>query len=245
MFSGRWLTCRKGLLDMFWAWAAGMIGALIVLLALSQVRIRITFTHQDKNDEILLNLRALFGLVQVNYYVPTIRFKNWAEGFELHTAQVNVTADRLMKDQKKQINLEKMKEAYEKVQVLLQHCFHFLEWLSGTMRRIHCTQFNWRTSVGIGDAPETALLVGSIWGIKSMILRFLFRFIQLDTQPQLQVMPAFNQKLFVIEGACILQIRLVYLVSAGLRLLLRILKVKGGLKVWRNVLLPAGSSGST
>lgn len=230
---------------MFWAWAAGMIGALIVLLALSRVRIRITLTHQGKNDEILLNLRTLFGLVNISYNIPTLRFKNWAEGLELQTEKVNVRADSLMKDQKKQINPEKIKKAYENVQILLQHCFHFHEWLFGTVRRIHCTQLNWKTSVGIGDAPETAFLVGTIWGIKSSILGFLFQFIQLDTQPQLQVMPAFNQKLFAIEGVCTLQIRLVYVVSAGIRLLLRILKVKGGLKAWRNVLLPTGSAGST
>lgn len=230
---------------MFWAWAAGMIGALVVLLALSRVRVRITLTHQGKNDEILLNLRALFGLVQVNYNIPILRFKNWAEGLELKMEQVNVRADNLMKDQKKQINLEKLKEVYENVQILLEHCFHFQEWLFKTIRRIHCTKLNWKTSVGIGDAPETAFLVGTVWGFKSSILGFLFRFIQLDARPRLQVMPAFNQKLFAIEGVCILQIRLVFVFSAGIQLLLRILKVKGGLRAWRNVLLPAGSAGST
>lgn len=245
MFSGDWSACRKGLLDMFWAWAAGMIGVLIMILALSRVRIRITLTHQGENDEILLNLRALLGLVNVNYNIPMLQFKNWAEGLELKMEKVNAKAHRLINDQKKKITAEKIKDAYENVQILLKHCFHFHEWLFGTVRRIHCTQLNWKTSVGIGDAHETAFLVGAIWGIKASIIGFLSRYIRIDIQPQLQVMPAFNQKLLLIEGVCTLQIRLWHILSAVFQLLIRILKVKGGLRAWRSVLLPSEGAGST
>ncbi|MBP1155198.1 MULTISPECIES: DUF2953 domain-containing protein [unclassified Paenibacillus] len=230
---------------MVWAWAAGMIGVLIMILALSRVRIRITLTHQGDNDEILFNFRALLGLLNVNYNIPMLHFKNWAEGLELKMEQVNAKAHHLIKDQKKQINVEKIKEAYENIQILLKNCFHFHEWLLGTVRRIHCTQLNWKTSVGIGDAPETAFLVGALWGIKTSIIGFLSRYIRLDIQPHLQVMPAFNQKLLLIEGVCTLQIRLCHIISAVFRLLLRILKVKGGLRAWRSVLLPSETAEST
>lgn len=223
---------------MVWVWmAAGLLFVLLLLLG-SRVNIRLAFTHQDKNDEISVEVRALLGLVRFRYEVPTLRFKGLRAGLEVKSEQVNAGAGRLIADRKETINADKIKQKFEDVRILLTHCFDFNEWLSRMLRHVHCTKLNWKTSVGIGDAPETAFLVGTLWGVKSSLLGFVCRYIRLETQPQLQVMPVFNQMMFLTEGNCTIRIRIWHLLSGGVQLLMRIRKTEGGLQAWRRVLMP-------
>lgn len=222
---------------MVWVWmAAGMLTVLFVFLG-SPVQIQLAFTHQEKNDEIIVEVKALLGLVHFRFGVPTLRFKGMNEGLEVKSEQVNAGAGRLIADRKQRINADKIKQMFEEFQTLLKHCFEFNVWLTRILRHVHCTKLNWKTSVGLGDAPETAFLVGTLWGVKSSLLGYIFRFVRLDTHPQLQVMPAFNQMMFVTEGTCSLRIRIWHILAGGLQLFMRICKTEGGLQVWRRVLL--------
>ncbi|MCZ8520588.1 MULTISPECIES: DUF2953 domain-containing protein [Paenibacillus] len=222
---------------MMWTWVAAAVLAVLAALVLSQVTLQITFRHQGKDDEISAYAKALFGIVHLKFSIPLIRFKNLQEGLEIHAEQVNENAERLVGEQRQKIGPDKIKDAYENIMTLLQNCFHFNEWLRNMLCHVRCTRMEWRTSVGIGDAAETAFLAGALWGVKTSILGLLFRFIPLQAQPKLAVIPAFNQKVILVEGVCGFRVRMWYVLSAGVQLLLRILRIKGGLRAWRNVLL--------
>ncbi|WP_426453490.1 DUF2953 domain-containing protein [Paenibacillus sp. S-38] len=225
---------------MIWVWAAAGLAAIVLAaLVLSQVNLRILFSHIGKDDEITIHAKALFGLVNLKFVIPIVRFQSLKKGFEIQAKQVNANAGSLLGEAMGNIGPEMMRRAYENIRILLQNCFQFNDWLRQMLARVRCTQMDWRTTVGIGDAAETAFLAGAFWGIKTSILGLLFRYIPLDGQPRLAVIPAFNQTLIAVEGTCTFRVRMVYVMLAGFQLLLRILKVKGGLKAWRNVLLPS------
>ncbi|MEK8127452.1 DUF2953 domain-containing protein [Paenibacillus filicis] len=221
---------------MIWIWLATALALVVGILLSRPVRIRLAFTHQEENDEITFEVKALTGLVHFRYEVPVVRFKGWATGVEVHTEKVNASAGKLMKDAREKIDAEKIRSIFEDARLLLQHCFKFNEWVYGLLRQVHCKELNWKTSVGLGDAPATAMFVGSLWALKSSLLGFIFRLIRLDTQPQLMVMPAFNRMAFLTEGTALFQIRIWYILSGGLRLLLRIRKTEGGLATWRRII---------
>jgi hypothetical protein len=71
------------------------------------------------------------------------------------------------------------------------------------------------------------------------MMGFLFRFIKLDVRPEINVSPQYNKTEFSTQMLFILHIRMYYVASAGIHLLYRILKVKGGLKTWQRVLFGA------
>ncbi|AEI41291.1 DUF2953 domain-containing protein [Paenibacillus mucilaginosus] len=227
---------------MIWAWAAAGLAAIaIAALVLSQVTIQIGFSQKGKDEDITVNAKALFGLVKLKFEIPFIRFKNLQEGFEVKAKakQVNSTAGQLLGQAMENIGPEMLRKAYENIRKLLENTLNFNEWLRHMLGRVRCTQMDWKTTVGIGDAAETAFLAGAFWGIKTSILGLLFRYIPLEGQPRLAVVPAFNQTLIAVEVMCTFRIRMAYILLSGVQLLWRVLKVKGGLKAWRNVLLPS------
>ncbi len=223
---------------MIWAWVAGAVAVLIFALAQSKINICLSFVHMEQNDEIRIDVRSLFGLIRYRYIVPLLRFQGWLEGLELATEKANPNKQgHVDGDPKRKIDFDKIKEAIDKFRILLHNCFKFNQWFRRLLTRFHCTELNWKTSAGIGDAAETAVVVGTLWGLKTSLLGYIFRMIRLEAKPELQVMPVFNQNVFITEGVCRLHIRLWHLVSAGIQLLFRILKVKGGLRAWKKVLL--------
>jgi len=218
------------------AWIAGVAVVLLVMLVSSNVKIGFSFIREKDDDKIELDVRGMYGLVRKRVSVPVIKFNSLREGIGIKTEYVNKTDNRLIADKDKKITKRTIKEAFDNIQELLSHCFHFHEWLLKTLRHVRCTKIYWKTRVGVGDAADTALTAGMVWGLKTSLLGFLFRFIKLDAAPELAVVPHFNEYKFFTEVTCLAKIRFYHILLAGLRLFWRIVKVKGGLKTWQRVL---------
>ncbi|MNP50215.1 hypothetical protein D3C76_1444640 [compost metagenome] len=98
-------------------------------------------------------------------------------------------------------------------------------------------ELEWSTNVGLDDAVHTATLTGALWGVKATLVGWLTGYIRLTKRPKLFVVPEFGGKpLFSTEIRCIAEIRCGYAIYAGLVLIVRVLKVKGGVKKWWTIL---------
>ena len=224
---------------MIWPWIVGIVFVLILLFACSSMQCRFTVVRQRQDDEIVLDLHTLYGLVKRRFAIPVIRFLNVQEGVHFKAEQVNKTNNELTNDNKSHITKRTIQEAFANYQVLLAHCFQFNRWFRETLRHVRCTELFWKTNVGIGDAAETAMTAGMVWGLKASLLGYVFRYIQLETKPVIQVVPQYNITTFSSEVQVLLKIRVYEIMYASLRLLLRIMKIKGGLRMWRKVLFKA------
>ncbi|MNY41936.1 hypothetical protein D3C86_1767840 [compost metagenome] len=108
-----------------------------------------------------------------------------------------------------------------------------------TMAKVECTELKWITRVGLGDAPETAITTGTIWAIKSSLLGFSMPYVKLTAKPRVDVVPQYNEKQFATEFHMVNRIRVWYAVTAGIRLVYRAAKVKGGIRSWIQFALKA------
>ncbi|WP_261381224.1 DUF2953 domain-containing protein [Paenibacillus cremeus] len=222
---------------MHWVWiGAACLLIVLALIAVSKVKIMLVCSRRKNNDEFTLHVKALYGIVRLRFKMPLMKFKGLYDGLVVKTEQVNASEGNLMADQKRHIKPEDIKQAFKDVRELLHHCFHFNEWLKGCLAQVHCTKLIWNTSVGVGDAPETAITAGMVWGLKTSLLGYIFRFIQLETRPKLQVVPVFNGMAMDTEIESHGYIRVIHIMMAGVQLLIRVLKVKDGWKTWRSIL---------
>lgn len=118
---------------------------------------------------------------------------------------------------------------------MLAHTAELVEWTKSVLSRTVCTELSWVTRIGLGDAADTAVTTGVVWGIKTSILGYLLRFVRLEARPSLNVQPQFNRTMFSTEAVCKFKLKALYAVYAGFRLLVRILRAKGGLRTWRKI----------
>jgi hypothetical protein len=137
-----------------------------------------------------------------------------------------------------EVNKDKVEQWMDQFERLLQATSGLRVWLQSTLRRVSFRKLEWSTNIALEDAAHTATLTGALWGVKATIVGWLTRYISLKQRPKLFVVPVFGSKpLFSTELRCIAQIRCGYAIYAGLVLIVRVLKVKGGVKKWLTILL--------
>lgn len=226
---------------MAWVWILLVIMFVMTVVALallSRVRAHIVYSRESEDDDFYVQIKALFGAIRYRYSLPTIKFEGLKQGVSLETEK---TTNIPMPDSKDHINVNRkvIVSRYEQFRELISHVLGFHRWLISTLKHTHCSQISWITNVGLDDAAETAITTGMIWGLKTSILGIIFNHIQLEAQPQLAVVPQFNDPQFQTHFDCIIRIRLGYAMLAGLHLLVRIYKVKGGIRTWQNILSKA------
>jgi hypothetical protein len=218
---------------MIWLWLiAGILVAGMLLFAFSDIRLKIRFSHTEGDEYLSVDARGLYGLLRYRYAVPIIYWSE--EGLRIKKEKIN--RNGLQGDEKLTINRDKVEDFFHRSKLLLSYTARLLEWTKGVMAHTVCTEISWVTRVGLGDAADTAITTGVVWGLKTSLLGYLFRYIRLEAKPALSVQPQFNRMQFSTEGVCVMKIKVGYALYAVFLLLNRILRVKGGLRTWRKLL---------
>lgn len=223
----------------WWGWLILATVIIMAALAASSIRFQVYYSRLKDNDRFFVYIRAVFGLVKYRYEVPILAFKGLAQGIEIKNEHVNEHGDKLIAENSDNIDKEKVQTSLRKFREMIQSTFRLKDWFADTLTHVKCTELVWKTRLGLGEAPETAIATGLVWTLKSSALGYLFNHIKRNTKPKVQVIPLYNQVHFSTELSCIAQIRLGQAMVAGLLLLVRILKVKGGVKAWQNILFKA------
>lgn len=223
---------------MVWVWILLLLIVIMIVALLSQVTSQIVYSRNSEDDNFYVLIKALFGAFRFRYAVPSINFEGLKKGVSIDREE---STNIPVPDKNHHVTVDRkyIVNRYEKSKELVGHVLGFNRWLMSTLKRTHCSQISWVTDVGLDDAAETAITTGMIWGIKTSILGILFNQIKLEAQPQLAVVPHFNHAQFRTSFECIIKIRLGYAMLAGLHLLVRIYKVKGGIRTWQNILSKA------
>jgi hypothetical protein len=219
---------------LIWLWVL-LVFLLIVLtiLILSYVQGEIHFSRAVEQDYMVLKIKAIWG-VKMNRFFPMIKMMDYSK-------RIPFTSDSSKSTPKaNQVTMlgirGKMKGSFQKAKLLMQNTVHWYEWLKHTLSRIECTQLKWITRVGMGEATHTAIATGAVWGLKTSSLGFIMHLVQVKSKPLIQVVPQYTAVQFSTDFNGAAGIRIIYIVRAGIELVWRVMKIKGGLRAWYRVM---------
>lgn len=228
---------------MGWLWAAAVAAAAIAALLASRVRIKLFFSRVGNDDHLLVEFRALYGIVRYKYDVPLIRFHGLIHLFDVKTERVDRKKNVLMDEKDSDISIENIQDFYRQAKLFTKRIEDFSGWMKWTFAKVRCTQLQWATYVGIGDAAETAIATGIIWGLKTSLLGFIFRYLKLDARPELLVQPQYNRKQFSVKLRCMVHIRFGLVLLAGMLLAVRFLRANRDYKKKNKTKLESNPAG--
>ncbi|CAI6061188.1 hypothetical protein PAECIP112173_01791 [Paenibacillus sp. JJ-100] len=222
-----------------WIWFGGIglfVALLIAAVLISNVHVHVVFRKHKSDDYAKINVRMMYGLVRMNYEIPSIIFRNMKEGFLFKTEHsMNHSRGEVLGSQR--VNKRKVENWANEVKVMLKATEALKIWFKQTLKRVHITNLFWSTAFGVGDAAYTAMLSGWLWSVKSMIIGFLTYQMRFRTVPDLEVLPVWSDEMeFRMELDFKLQIRMLSIFIAGGRLLTRVLHVEGGWRMWLKLL---------
>jgi len=221
-------------MDWIWWSIAGILVAGMLFLFGSNIQLRIRFTRLEGDDHLTFDVRGLYGLIRLRFAVPMIV---WDEhGINLTAKTINRLNRELLSGQNMSITRDKIEQFFRRMKELLAHTYEMFRWTRGLLSRIECTELSWVTRIGLDDAADTAITVGVVWGLKTSLLAFLFRYIRLAAVPSLSVQPQFNRVFFSTEAVCTARMKVFYALYAFVMLLYRIMGSEGGLRTWRKAM---------
>lgn len=213
-----------------------MIAAGIIAVCMSNMTLRLVMSHISQNDQLTVDIHALYGLLRRRYTIPMIKFKGFMKGFVMHAEKVNRNQGVVLEQTDEMITIDKVKEYYSNFKNLIEHFVGFNEWVSRTLQRIKFTKLNWTTYIGFGDAAETAIATGLAWSLKTSLLGYIAQYIRLKVVPSLAVHPSYNQPQLSTEIVGEAKIRMGYVIVGACMFLVRIVRAKGGFRTWQRAL---------
>lgn len=173
----------------------GVIFLFLIIFLFTYLQFEILLKRESKNDHGFIKIKAFFGLIRYTIRISKIDWEGLKEGTQFQTKTNSTTAGvKTGKEKQKiQINRSKIEKASDIYHDLLDHIHLFQATLRRFFSKVICEKCVWKTMVGTGDAAETGVLTGLVWGVKSFLMGLISSYIRWRNPPQLDVIPCFNQ----------------------------------------------------
>jgi hypothetical protein len=194
-----------------------------LIFIFSSIKINIQILKDNKNDEIILEFKLLYGLIKYKVEYPLIEWKVKKKNVAVKVSEEveNNTSSSVVKE--KDFGIDYIIEMYRTGRSLFKKYHQPIDYI---IENTTWESISWNTEIGLNDAALTGLSTGLIKIIKTNILFFLnskkvkFKKIDLDS------IPNFKSQHIKTSLNCIFSVKIGHIIIAGLKILrLRYLRV--------------------
>lgn len=182
----------------------GIIVLVILALLLCLLFRKLNIIVEYRNGKLKIIFRTLF----FKYTLDDDRLRNFRKNKDTNKTSKNseMTTETFFG------KIEKAKRQYNDVKDIVETVLDY----AGD--KVEFSDIYIRSRFGTGDAAHTGMICGAIWTLIGNIYAFLCRFFNIEF-PEVDLVPAFNEKTFEIEAEGIIRIRLVHIMMCGFKFL--------------------------
>jgi hypothetical protein len=192
-----------------------MVLLFMIVIWFSKIRIGLYVKKDGVNDRIKIEIGLLYGLIPLRREIPFIR----VEPAGIQVKQTLESGNTTLNQQNSRITSRKIKKLQYDAKQLIERVVNFHQIIKRFLAKVKIRKLVWKSRIGTGDAAETGVLAGLIWGIKSGLIVVVRRFMDVEEPPKITVTPAFMQACFYSEFECSIHFRCGHAIVAGFSLL--------------------------
>lgn len=200
-------------------WLVGIVLVLMIVvlfMIMTKVKVKIRFQHVHRNDKFVITYSAWFGLIHYTMNVPVIHMD--ADSAAVEVKEKTGTSDEAKTEKNKRFTPEDFIKSLKNVKNIVEHVVNFHKIIRHFLKKVQVKQFEWHSKVGIGDAAETAVVVGGCWAIKGSIIGLLTNYLSFSKMPTYLITPDFQNKKIETIFSCILYFRIGQAIVTGIKL---------------------------
>ena len=213
----KWLVERVLFVTVF-LFIIATITVILILIILSKLTASIHYYHGNDNDQLLIHIKALYGLIHKKIEVPVIKVDKQDTSVQFKVDETNGTPSS---NEKGKITLDSVMESMENVQQFVHSVRNVQPILKRFFKRLIVHEFVWKSLIGTSDAALTARLTGAIWTGKGFVQMFLYKYVSVRCVPVLEVTPFYHQKRSVTDLRCIVSISVGNAIITALKLIVQ------------------------
>lgn len=197
---------------------------ILLIILFIPIYINIDLQRKNNNDKAKFKIFLLNGIVKFDMEIPFLDIitKNNKPAVELRNKFEAGEKESDVSKEKKIISLGKI---FDQIKETLRYNQVIIAITKSIIKRIKIIKLVWETKIGFHNAAVTAVLSGGIWSVKNVISSFIV-YKKEAKKFHLNVIPCFNENIFETHFDCIIKLKIVYIIIAGLHGLK--VKVKGG-----------------
>jgi hypothetical protein len=164
--------------------------ALVMLAAISRVKVRVRYSRSGENDQLVVVLRALFGAYRYHVVIPAFMVRGWNLVYGIKSSQQFAGQQTVSKPE--------WRVGAGVIRRLMSN-----KWLRASLKTVECTRFRLDMRVGTGDALLTGICSGLFWTLYGCAVALTSQTVTLKTRPYGGVAPVFGstQELSVVWEA--------------------------------------------
>ncbi|MBB6282648.1 hypothetical protein HNR34_000976 [Geobacillus subterraneus] len=205
------------------------VALFLLFAAWMKISVTVVFRHAEDDDEYKIVLRTLFGLVRYTIRVPLIKLETEPEspGVAL-VHKKGIGGTRGKEEKKSKWTPSDIADFFRQVKQFLKQVVDLHEIMKQFYRHVTVTKWEWRTTIGTGDAASTGMVAGLGWSLKYMITGAVSRYTKMKAIPVMMIVPAYDRAVSETAFLCMFHFRIGHAMLAGLRVI----------KHWRGRRLP-------
>lgn len=199
-----------------------LIALVVVGVLYSRAEIEVKYERKGTDDRVTIRVMGPFGVVYQRTEVPVMEFDEAKDGwrFELETRskeEVGVKPQALARSEFYIHEAQKVHQFINRLKRLIKIFDPMIDFI---LAHVEVRSLAWQTTLGVGDAAATALLCGSLWGTKGVVLSYIqSRTHVTDKNVVIAVFPSFRESRFQTFLQCIFSLRVVHIIVAQLIML--------------------------
>ena len=151
-------------------WAVLIILFLLIIVLISRINIRVTYYRKDKDDQFLIAVSALYGLINVKNELNLLKLLINRTYGPNKKGVPDPTVSGSLKELGYFKYAEKALYNYREYITKAERYKNMVKYLKG---KVCIKKLKWHTVLGTGDAAITGIAIGFLWIVKTIVSTLL------------------------------------------------------------------------
>ncbi len=179
-------------------------------------------TYANKQKDLFITVSWL----RFNIFERTIPVMNLDEDFNLDVVEEDKMLNHHMPEKEKEYSYDDLKDQYKIIQQVIDITKDVIPHLKRLIQSFQLHHFHWISELGVKAANQTAIIVGTLYTLKSLGCRWMTSLMKSDLNPELKVIPNYHKSILQSELECILSVRIGQIMRNALVLAWQYKKIK-------------------
>lgn len=206
-----------------------LLVVIVIFISLLRVRFDVEYHRREQDDNLIVKMSLLRGLIHYKSEVPTIDLEQRFFTPVLKMAsEIDKVAFDPVEEKELKVGIPITLRLVRRLPAMLKEGWRRFDRYNSVLhylfRFVRCRRFYWRTEIGLNDAAYTGIMVGILWGVKSFLYKnFRSKIGFMSERPAIEVVPDYFNNKLALDLSCIFDIRIGHIIIAGLNFVRKML----------------------
>ncbi|WP_246941233.1 DUF2953 domain-containing protein [Bacillus pinisoli] len=201
---------------MIWLYVILAIILFFSLLLLSNLYIKIDYSHTQDDDQLSIMVKLWF--FRYTFKIPLVKIDKDTNSIVFKKESQMGNSSEVKEKQPTEVTPNEILNGFKNAREVIQHVVHLHSIVRAFLQKVTILKLDWHTNFGIGDAALTGMLVGAGWAVKGGIIGLVSQYMRLKTNPTITITPFFQHSFSHTKLTCMLSFRIGNAILAGLRI---------------------------